>query len=221
MFPPNPKLMKNSYSLKRRWAILAAVILWFAVGTQLILLLQHRTANVGETLIRFMSYFTILTNILAASYFTVIAFTNAGNRWYRFFARPGTLTAITVYILVVGLVYQVVLRKLWEPSGLQLLADELLHSVNPLLVLIFWVLYEKVDQVHWNQVLFWMIYPLLYLAFILARGEISGFYPYPFVNVGELGLPAVLINSFFLCLLFLFLAAGFVLAGKAITRHFR
>ncbi|MFZ5976285.1 MULTISPECIES: Pr6Pr family membrane protein [unclassified Hydrotalea] len=33
----------------------------------------------------------------------------------------------------------------------------------------------------------WLIYPLLYLVYILIRGSFSGFYPYPFVNVLQIG----------------------------------
>lgn len=213
--------MEKSHPLRKRWAVLAAVIVWFAVGTQLYLTLQQRVNELGETLIRFLSYFTILTNTLVACYFSATALKKPRSLWFRFFARPGTLTAITIYILVVGLVYQVVLRSLWEPAGLQRLTDELLHSFNPLLVLIFWISFEEKGQLHWKQVPLWMIYPLLYLAFILARGGISSFYPYPFVDVGELGLSAVLVNSLYVCGLFLILSAVFVLVGKGISKYRR
>jgi len=52
------------------------------------------------------------------------------------FFEAGVITAITVYITIVGLVYNVILRFLWKPEGLQFIVDELLHTVIPLLLLV-------------------------------------------------------------------------------------
>jgi hypothetical protein len=101
---------------------------------------------------------------------------------------------------------------------MQKVADELLHSVNPILVLIFWFLYEKKDSICWNLLPYWLLYPLIYLVYILTRGHLSGSYPYPFVNVTELGMKQVLVNSFFLLLVFLGLSAGLVWVGKRTSK---
>ena len=53
-----------------------------------------------------------------------------------------------------------------------------------------------------------IVYPLLWLAFTLIRGEATGFYPYPFVDVDEHGYGRVLLNCLLVALLFLALAAG-------------
>jgi hypothetical protein len=202
--------------MKKNIALIIALIAWFAVVMQFYLILENRVASVPETIIRFFSFFTILTNSLVAVYFTVQGLArNQKGFWHR----PGTLTAITVYILVVGLVYQLVLRQIWEPEGMQKVADELLHSVNPILVLIFWFLYEKKDSIRWNQLPYWLLYPLIYLVYILTRGHLSGSYPYPFVNVTELGMQQVLVNSFILLWVFLGMSAGLVWVGKRIARN--
>ena len=164
--------------MKKNIALIFAIIAWFAVITQFYLMMENRVASVPETIIRFFSFFTILTNTLVAVYFTVLSL--AKNQ-KGFWQQPGTLTAITVYILVVGLVYQLVLRQIWEPEGMQKVVDELLHSVNPVLVLIFWFIYEKKNNIRWSQLPYWLLYPLIYLVYILVRGHLSGFYPYPFV----------------------------------------
>jgi hypothetical protein len=52
---------------------------------------------------------------------------------------------------------------------------------------------------------------LLYLLYALARGEFSGFYAYPFINVSVLGYQRVLLNAGGLMLLFV--AAGSILVG--------
>ena len=199
--------------MKRNLALIFAIIAWFAVIMQFYLMLDGRTNPVGESVIRFFSYFTILTNTLVACYFLSQAFiSERDSLWHQ----PGTLTAITVYIIVVGLVYQIVLRPIWDPQGLARLVDELLHSVNPILVLVFWWYYEEKSKVEWSQVPYWLLYPFFYLVYILLRGHFSGFYPYPFVNVTELGFPMVALNSLFLFVVFLSLSAGLVLLGRKV-----
>jgi len=103
-------------------------------------MIQNRTASISETTVRFFSFFTILTNTLVAIYFTIISFPY--RRQPAFINSPGTLTSITVYITVVGLVYQIALRHLWQPQGTQKIVDELLHTIIPILVIIFWYLSE-------------------------------------------------------------------------------
>ncbi len=202
--------------MKKNLSLIFAGIAWFAVITQFYLMMDNRVTEVPETVIRFFSFFTIQTNILTAVYFTFQFFYAKRNHWLN---EAGSLTAITVYIIVVGMVYQLVLRQVWEPTGMQKLVDELLHSVNPILVLIFWFLYEKKSLLIWSMIPVWLIYPLIYLIYILFLGTISNFYPYPFVNVPELGYRQVFLNAFFMLLLFLGLSAVFVGVRKITVRN--
>lgn len=193
--------------MRKSLALLFAVIVWFAVIVQFILMMQNRIASVPETIVRFFSFFTILTNTIVALFFTgqVLHI----DRTYR----PGILSAVTVYIFMVGIVYQVLLRHIWQPKGLQLIVDELLHTINPLLVILYWYLYEEKSLVKYSQIKSWLAYPLAYLVYIIIRGRFSGFYPYPFVNVAEIGIARVLLNSglltlFFMVISFLFIGIG-------------
>lgn len=201
--------------MKNRLSILLAAIAWVTVLTQYYLMIEHRVASIGETTIRFFSFFTILTNTLVAIFFTLTLF-NRKKGVLSILNKPGTLTAVTVYITIVGLVYQIVLRPIWEPTGLQMVVDELLHSIIPILVIVFWYWYEDHSLVKYAQIPQWLIYPFLYLIYILIRGSFSEFYPYPFVDVRNLGLIKVLTNSIGLIVLFIGIATLFVWKGKAI-----
>ena len=163
-------------------------------------MLENRNSSVLETNIRFFSFFTILSNLLVAIYFTLQLLKRSSA--YSFSNKVGVLSALSVYIVIVGLVYQLVLRSLWHPVGLQRLVDELLHSLIPVEVIIFWYYSSDKSKLSYKMIPIWLIYPLLYLAYILIRGNFSGFYPYPFMNVSTLGLTEVLRNSLFLTLLF-------------------
>ena len=203
--------------MKKKLAAIFAVIGWFAVIAQYVLMVENRQATILETTIRFISFFTILTNALVAIYFTRLVFEK--NQQSKLISKPGTLTAITVYITVVGLVYQVALRQAWHPTGLQMIVDELLHSVMPILVIIFWYLYETTSAVKYSQILQWLIYPLVYLIYILVRGSFSNFYPYPFINVTTIGMSKALTNAGILIIIFLIISAVFLAIGKAIIKR--
>ena len=202
--------------MKKSLAVLFALIGWFAIITQLVLMIENRVTSIPETVIRFFSFFTILTNVLVALYFTCVIFIENKE---KLIYKPGFLTAITVYIMMVGSVYQIALRHVWQPQGLQRVVDELLHSIIPVIVIIFWGLYETTKSIKYSQILKWIFYPLIYLLFIMIRGSISNFYPYPFVDVTNLGMTKVLINSAILIVVFIIVSALFVFIGKSIIKR--
>ncbi len=190
-----------------------AILGWFALITQFYINITSGLAGITELLIRYFSYFTILTNLLVAVCCTCIVIIprkGAGD----FFSRYQTLTAITVYILIVSIIYNIILRFLWQPAGIQKLVDELLHSVIPLLFLLYWWFAPDKRNLQWKQVFPWLIYPLLYLVYILARGNFSGFYPYPFVNVDQIGIAKVILNSIGITLAFTITGVMLIAAGK-------
>jgi hypothetical protein len=199
--------------VKRSFILIIFLAVWFALIAQFILMMQNRVEPVFETVVRYFSFFTILSNLIVAIYFTRLLF-RQNNHTTVTPKRNENLTAITVYILVVGLVYQVVLRSLWHPQGLQMWVDELLHTLIPAAVLIFWLLYQNADLLKYKSILSWLSYPLVYLVFILIRGRVSGYYPYPFIDVNQLGIQKVMINSVFLLLFFVFISAILIGLGN-------
>jgi len=207
----------NQHTRKRIFLAGGAIIGWTAVSLQLHLILQNRVASVPETVIRFFSFYTILTNILVALCFTILL-TGTTSRAGHFFGQSKNLTAIAVYIGMVGIVYNLILRFLWKPQGLQRVVDELLHVVTPLLFISYWLLIVSKQTLNWKDVFPWLVYPLVYVVVILVRGAVSGFYPYPFINVGKLGYPRVLFNSLGLFLLFLIFSLFLVALAKWMNR---
>lgn len=204
---------KAPTSSNKTLPILIAILGWFALAAQFYLLLDNRTAPVGETILRYFGFFTILTNLLVAICLSCIVLV-PGSRLGQFFAKATTLTAITVYIVVVSLVYNVILRFLWAPQGLQKLVDEFLYSIIPALFLLYWMIYVPKRHLQWRLLWGWLIYPLVYCIYALLRGMASGFYPYPFMNVTELGYPVVLRNYLYVTFLFLFFSILFIGLGK-------
>jgi hypothetical protein len=124
-----------------------------------------------------------------------------------------------VYITTVFLVYQFLLRGLLELHGWDKVADELLHTLIPILTIIFWCLYQTSKPVRYAQILPWTIYPLLYLAYSLAYGNSTAYYPYPFIDAGQHGMEKVLINSGMLVIGFLLMSALFLFIGKSVIKR--
>ena len=190
-----------------------AIVGWFALIAQLYLTIVNNDIPVLESVVRYFSYFTILTNIMVVLCFTLLLF-NFNKKDEQFFLKPKILAAVAVYISVVGIVYNLILRFTWEPKGLQLIVDELLHAFIPVLYVVYWLIFAPKSTLKWKDAFAWLIYPFVYLVYILTRGDVSGFYPYPFIDVGALGYNNVMLNSFYLLIVFLVLSLILVWIGR-------
>ena len=208
---------KQSAKSEQIFLAVGAFTVWFSVIAQLYLAIENRTVAVSEALIRYFSYFTIQTNILVATCFTVLLL-NPSSTWGRLFSGNLVRTAICTYITFVGVTYNILLRHLWQPTGLQHLVDELLHSVIPIIFILYWQIFVPKAGLQWKTALRWLIYPVVYVVVMLGRGALSGFYPYPFIDVTVLGYPRVLLNGFGLIIAFLLLSFLFIAIGKLINR---
>lgn len=209
----------GSARMKRGGAALLAAIGWSALVLQFVL--QSRVAgglglSAAEGVIRFFSYFTIQTNILAALVLTAFAIKRQSDEWL---VHPFVRSAVAVYIAIVGMVYFVFLRQLWAPQGAQWVADTVLHYGIPAGYLLFWFTCVRKAGLRWYDPLLWLIYPLFYLAFVLIRGKLSGFYPYPFIDAGSLGYTKVAFNSLGLLIVCAAFGSLFAGAGWSLARR--
>lgn len=190
-------LSKSPPPALRLFAAVAAVLAWVALLLQLWLTLNvvvNQGRGIAMGLVVYFGYFTVLTNLLAALGLSVYA---AGSRFprFRWLTAPLTQTCTAAAITIVGLVYFFILRQLWKPQGAQFLADAALHYVVPALMVVFWALAVPRRAVAWRDAPWLFVYPTVYLAYVFARGEIFGLYPYDFVDVLKLGYRAALLNA--------------------------
>lgn len=151
---------------------------------------------------RYFSYFTILTNLFVALIVTAPLLPERLGRWLQ---GPQVKAAGATYIAMVALVYWLLLRSHWIPQGLQAIADLLLHAAIPGLYVFYWLAFVEKGSLSWRSARAWLVYPLAYFAFVLARGALVDAYPYPFVDVNQLGYLQVTTN-----------AAGFLTAFAAL-----
>jgi hypothetical protein len=202
----------------RNYLIFVAILAWAGLLIQLYLTLTSRKLPLAETIVRFFSYFTILTNLLVALY-AAFRLLKPYSRLSTFFSTPSASTALTLHICVVGIVYNTVLRNLWSPEGLSVVADELTHLIVPLAFLIYWLLFVPKGGLKLKDSFSWLIYPALYFVWVIIFGSLSGFYPYFFVNVSELGYSKVFANSGMLLVGFFLLAVLFIGIDRLMKRE--
>ncbi|WP_228934929.1 Pr6Pr family membrane protein [Paraburkholderia saeva] len=189
-----------------------ALVAWLAFAAQTDVTIGRMLARgygVIDGLERMSSYLTNLTVLICAICFSCVA-TRARPAPLRFFRKPPVVTAIVVYVVFVGLAYNLLLRFLWTPSGYRALLNETLHTIVPLLAALYWVLFVPRFHLRLRQCLLWLVYPLSYLFVTLWRGSTTDFYPYYFINVAELGYQQVLFNATLLVLAFLTLMGIFL-----------
>ncbi len=203
-------MQQQTTKMNKPFAAIIALLAWGSVIAQLWVNLHSGAASTGELIIRFFSYFTVLCNIAVAICCSMVLLKPGTN----FFAKPTALTAVTVYIAIVGIVYNTILRWLWNPTGIQKILDDLLHVWVPILFVVYWILMVPKNNLQWKNAFPWLCFPLIYCIYVLLRGAFSGFYPYPFMNVTELGYRKVLINSAAVCGTFLFVSFLLITIAK-------
>jgi hypothetical protein len=155
-------------------AVFAAAALT-AIGQQLVL---HVGAS--YSVLNFFSYFTNLSNLIAASVLLLCVFKS--NRGAMDLLRYASV----VNMAVVGLVFAVLLRDV-DLGSLLPWVNFVLHYVMPMAIVLDWLLNPPAAKLHSKNFLFTCVFPALYLVYVVVRGAITGWYPYPFLNPANVG----------------------------------
>src|ERR1700761_7508579 len=197
--PREPELPLHTPSVSSvTLAAIIAVIAWISLVAQADVTIDRTLARgltVLDGLARMSSYLTNLTVLACAICFTCVALRTHRSPLVRFFRQPTVVTAVVVYMVFVGIAYNLLLRGIWTPTAYRRVLNESLHSVLPMLAALYWVLFVPRFQLRPRHCALWLVYPLAYLGVTFWRGSLSDFYPYPFIDVETLGLRQVLVNS--------------------------
>ncbi len=158
-----------------------------------------------------VKYFTIWANLLVLL--------SAFLMWWRqrcvsdsFFA------ALTLWMLIVMVVWHVLLGNDETPVGFNYVSNLLLHTINPILITLIWLFMASKKALKWKDAVLWLLFPLLYLTYAITRGLLSDVYPYFFLNLKELGLMGLI--NWIMRFLVAFYISGvlIVFIGKAQNR---
>lgn len=188
-------------TMARQTAGLIAIVAAATLAARFYLRLQQSESALAA-LSYMAQYFTLLTNMITLILMVCIAIGRD--------MSPRLVRAIIISIVCVGLIYHALLAHLVSLSGFELLADHGTHTFVPILSGIWWLFLAPKPKVRVGDMALWMAWPLIYCAYIMIRANFSGFYPYPFLNVPEIGWTSLSINI-------IGLSVGFVIIGIIMT----
>ena len=215
--PEMPGNVPDPLYRQRRCAAVIAGLGWLGLSVQLYCNIHWalvEDSSVPANLINYFSYFTIEANLLVTLMLTI---TCARPQSEQFLTRPSVRSALVVYIIIVGGVYEVLLRNLWQPHGLQRLADIVLHDAIPVLYPLYWLVLLPKGSLRWSDPAWWLIYPVLYFLYSMLRGAAFGIYLYPFIDVAQLGVARAWGNAIVLLAIFFGLGAGLTALDRALA----
>ncbi|MGV9694528.1 Pr6Pr family membrane protein [Streptomyces sp. NPDC003470] len=166
--------------------------------------------------LRALSHFTVQSSVLLA----LVMLASARRAWSARHPLSGGVTgAALLYAVVAGLVHHLLLANASSPfavadaagSGRHAVAVQIMCTAAPVAAVLDWLLLTGTGRLHLRQTAGWLLYPLGYLGFSLARGELlipgtEDRYLYPFLDVDQHGYRGVLGNALLLGLALLALA---------------
>ena len=188
--------------MKNNYRILCALIAWAVLSLRFVdMLIIGEYSSVAETLFVYFGYFTVWANILIALALTA-PLLNPDRKLANFFKRPAVRAALASYILMVSVVYHMLIVPYWNPQGFTWVTATGLNTVMPILYIIDWLFFAEKRPIFYKNLPYWLIFPAVYGVTSIIRGLLTNVYPYPFLNVTELGIGNVLFNMFGLVAVF-------------------
>jgi hypothetical protein len=131
----------------------------------------------------FFGYFTMQSNL--ATLAVLLAAAVYGFRGRR--QPPGLVLArgcVTTYIVIVGIVYNLLLSGL--EGGVTLAwANTVLHVLLPIYAALDWILFADRGPLPWRRFWIVLVYPVVWLIVVLVRGATDGWVPYPFLDPAQ------------------------------------
>jgi len=181
-------------------ALIIQLVLVFTGGQDVNTFMPTTKQSLGMRLVSLFSYFTIQSNlfVLGTSFALAVSIRRDGLLWrvLRFDAILG--------IIITGLVYETILAPLVHPTGWALAATIGFHYISPWATLLGWLVFGPRPRMSWFVMLLTMIWPAAWLVYTFVRGALTGWYPYPFLDVTAIGYAA----SFRNCAVILAIAIG-------------
>jgi hypothetical protein len=188
----------RSARLSRIWHLVIVVDVVAALIIQLALVLTGgpdpntgatvASVGVATRMVQTLSFFTIQSNILvlvvAAS--LVVDPARDGRLWRVL--RLDALLGITI----TGLVFDLILIRYVDPSGWQLVATIGFHYIAPWATLLGWLLLGPRPRIDRRTIAWAFVWPAAWIVYTFVRGALVDWYPYPFLDVQEIGYPAAL-----------------------------
>jgi hypothetical protein len=203
----------TAQSWGRAWFALTALVAAFALALQVAITAGYQGGHfptVSGRVLNLFCFFTIQSNVLVGATSLVLA------------TRPSASSTLfrvvwfvaLVDITITALVYHTVLASLEQLEGHAATADLLLHTVVPIMAVAGWLLFGPRGFATARVAGWALLIPIAWMVLTLVRGPIVDYYPYPFLDVRDLGYARVLLNAASVALLFVGLATATILLDR-------
>jgi apolipoprotein N-acyltransferase len=138
----------------------------------------------------FLSYFTVLSNILVAVVMAMLWRDPQRNGLVFRILRMDALLMITV----TGLIYWGVLAGGVELQGLEHVTNIVEHTLVPIAAVAVFLVFGPRGQFRVSTVFAALILPISWALVTIVRGAVITAYPYGFIDVARYGYGSVLVN---------------------------
>jgi heat shock protein HslJ len=193
-----------------RYHAATAAVVGAALLLALVLVLHGSGAPTTTRLVRFVSFFTVQSNLLVVLTAVLLAAVPDRDGLVWRVVRLDALLGITV----TGIVYVTVLSGSQTLEGGDLLADWGLHYVSPVLVVLGWLRFGPRPRLDPSTLARGLLWPAAWLVYTLAHGAATGWYPYPFVDVGTHGYATVVRNAALVLLVAVLVELAFLVGDR-------
>lgn len=191
----------------RWWFALTALAVLVGLVVQVLVAADLRTGffdTPAKRALNVFVFFTIQSNVIVGVTSLLLALNPA--RTSTVF-RVARLTGV-VAIAITFVVFHVAIAHLFEFESWSLVADRILHAIVPILAVVGWLMYGPRGLAPRRVMWLSLVFPVAWCVFTLIRGELVGWYPYHFIDVGVLGYAKVAVNCLWVAVLYLGVAAG-------------
>lgn len=152
------------------------------------------TLERGGSLVNFFSFFTIQSNLLAATILLIAGFgallSAKANLQFAFIRG-----AVTLYMVITGIVFALLLSGLEQRLQVTMpWVNMVFHQLMPVVMIIDWLVFPPRSVITFRRALLWLLFPAAYLAYTLVRGPFVNWYPYPFLDPPQVGWPYVIVT---------------------------
>lgn len=165
--------------------------------------------------IRYFSYFTEYSNILVMLWFLNKSILNER---IKFLNKESVKGALTLYIIVAGIVFFLVLNKAWNQEGIVKLQSYILHGFAPIAFMLDWIIFDEKGNYKYKDIKLWIIFPVVYLFVALFIGKMIGVYPYPFLDLNKISVLEFFNYLVYLVIAFIGLALLIVTIDKLLYK---
>jgi hypothetical protein len=191
----------------RWWFGLTALAVLTGLVVQVFVVADRETGffdTPTERALNVFAFFTIQSNMIVGITSLLLALRTDRTSIVFRVARLTGIVAITITFVV----FHVAIAHLFEFESWSLVADRILHAIVPILAVVGWLMYGPRGLAPRRVMWLSLVYPVAWCIFTLVRGELVGWYPYHFIDVGVLGYARVTVNCLSIAVLYLGVAAG-------------